>query len=129
VDENAVADRPPTSRRTVFWWVAAIVVGVLVIVGVLVATNETVGPLTAAQRTHAISLQQFDALPLGPSQAEVIETLGKTPASTQSFTSTRGSPSTRINSSCIYYHRIDKPFGQGFQLCLDKGDLSGKLEY
>jgi hypothetical protein len=129
VDDTAVADRPPTNRRTVFWSVAAIAVVLLVIAGVLVATNESVGPLTEAQRTHAISLQQFDALPLGPSQAEVIATLGKTPASTQSFTSTRGSRSTRIDSSCIYYHRIDKPFGQGFQLCFDEGDLSSKLEY
>jgi hypothetical protein len=129
VDVANAATRRPASRRTLVAWVIAIVVVVLVVGGVLAATNDPVGPLTAAQRAHAIALQQFDALPLGPSPHDVVAALGKAPFSTQRFTTARGTPATRIESSCIYYYRIDEPFGQGFQFCFDDGALSSKLAY
>jgi hypothetical protein len=134
---TAVPDAPEEPRqteqrvkgRTVLAWIIGIAVAILAVVGMLALMNPSVGALTPAQRAHAISLPQFDALPLGPSRAEVIASLGKEPYATQFDTTTRGSRATRLQSSCIYYYRIDKPFGQGFQLCFDDGALSGKLEF
>ncbi len=118
-----------TRRRTILWWAAAVVVAVAVVAGVLVATNPSVGSLDAAQRAHAITLDQFNALTLGLSSQQVEAQLAKPPYETQHITTGGDAAAPRLQSVCSYYYRLDQPPGlrddrQRFQLCFDGDELS-----
>jgi len=109
---------------------AAFVLGVggcAVIVGV--AINSAVDKLNAEQRAHAISNAQFDAVPLGASQADVIRTLGKQPQNTQEFVNKGVLSPGDVNSSCIYYNKEGGGFGSRYQFCFQGDSLQSKNAY
>jgi hypothetical protein len=96
---------------------------------VSVAINSAVNTLNAEQRAHAISREQFDAVPLGTSQADVIGTLGKPPENTQEFVNKGVLSSGDVNSSCIYYNKQGGGFGPRYQFCFQADALQSKNAY
>jgi hypothetical protein len=101
--------------------------GCAVILGV--AVNNAVNHLNAEQRAHAITAAQFDAVPLGASQADVIRVLGKQPEDASRFVSKGVLSQTDIRSSCIYYNRSGGGFGPGYTFCFTNGALDFKHSF
>lgn len=127
---------PPMRRKKPKWpWVlGGIGAAFVVLVGgcaviVSVAINSAVNTLNAEQRAHAISKQQFDAVPLGASQGDVIRTLGKPPENTQEFVNKGVLSAGDVNSSCIYYNKEGGGFGPRYQLCFQGDGLQSKNAY
>ena len=103
---------------------------VAVIAVVATGVNNAVEKLNAEQRAHAISKDQFDAVPLGAYRAAVVQMLGKQPEDTQEFVNRGVLTSSDVNSSCIYYNKQDEKFGSArFQFCFDGDSLRSKNSY
>jgi hypothetical protein len=97
---------------------------------VATGVNNAVEKLNAEQRAHAITMSQFDAVPLGAPRAAVIQTLGKQPENTQEFVNKGVLTSSDINSSCIYYNKAGESFGTArFQFCFNGDSLQSKNAY
>jgi hypothetical protein len=111
---------------------AAIIVGalaVVVIVVVVLAIGKAADTLSKEHARHAITHQQFDAVPLGVTRAQLEGQLGKSPENAQSFSSTDLAGKT-TNSSCIYYNDDAESFGAAvFQFCFDGDTLQTKNSY
>lgn len=101
-------------------------VGCIALVGT--AINEVGKSLSAEQARHAISKQQFDAVTIGASRADVINQLGKQPQNAQEFEN-KGVLQDKITSGCVYYNRKGGGFGDAFQFCFTNGALSSKASY
>jgi len=107
--------------------VVAIAVLVIGCAGVIiVAVNDAKHELTAQERRHAISQAQFDAIPLGISEAEVRSRLGKEPQNTQEFLQKDALDADAVKRSCIYYNRKGGQFGDTFQFCFRQSQLISK---
>lgn len=120
----------PKKPRNVWKW---IVIGLVVIVGgcsalVVSSVNKAVNDLNREQREHAITRAEFDAVPLGSTQAAVIDQLGKPPQDTQDFEH-QGIDNVPIQSSCIYYNLAGGEFGDAFQFCFEDDALRSKNAY
>ncbi len=117
--------------RRVWPWVlgvlVAMIIGFFVLVGV--AFNQAIDSLNAEQRLHAITQEQFDAIPIGMPQDQVIATLGKEPENSQEFVSRGILSESDLNSSCIYYNRVGETFGSRYQFCFSSGLLEQKASY
>ncbi|MCB0857682.1 MAG: DUF2510 domain-containing protein [Solirubrobacterales bacterium] len=111
-------------------FVAICVAGLIFVVGctALLAggVNEAVNELDAEQEKHAITRAQFQALEIGMTQQEVIDSTGKTPEDRQNFETEGILSKEPEKSSCIYYNRADGEFLDSYQLCFDNGELTSK---
>jgi hypothetical protein len=113
-------------------WILGGILGAFILVGggcaVLlgVAVNNAVNNLNAEQRAHAISAAQFGAVPLGTSEPQVIQTLGKQPEDKQQFVSKGILTQQDLTSSCIYYNKNGGGFGPRYQFCFTNGALTAK---
>ncbi len=67
---------------------------------------------TSPDASHTITKEQFNAVTIGTSRADVITQLGKQPDS--------------AISNCIWYDRSDGGPGEGSQFCFTNGALSTK---
>lgn len=119
----------PEKRRNPWKW---IVIGLVVVVGgcsaiVLAGVNEAVNDLNREQAAHAITREEFDAIPLGTSRAAVIAAVGKPPQDTQEFES--AGIDVPVKSSCIYYNQAGGEFGEFFQFCFTDDKLDAKNAY
>lgn len=127
--------QPPTvivqhKSRGCLW--AAIIVAVLVvgtIVIVALAVNKAVDDLSAEQKHHAITQQQFDAVQLGITHAALEQQLGKPPENTQEFVTKGILDQADINTSCVYYNKDGETFGSRFQFCFNGDALESKNAY
>jgi hypothetical protein len=132
---TSMPSQPARQERPKWPWVlggifAAFVLGVGGCVAIVaVAVHNAVEHLNAEQRAHAISREQFDAVPLGTSQAAVIQMLGKQPEDTQEFVTKGVLKPGDINSSCIYYNKKGGSFGDRFQFCFEDDSLRSKNAY
>ena len=96
---------------------------------VVVGVNEAVNELNAQQQRHAISSEQFDALELGMTRAEVVGALGREPQSTNEFVSEGVFSEEELRSGCIYYNRAGGLWGNTYQLCFEDDRLTSKNAY
>jgi hypothetical protein len=113
------------------WVVVAIALAMFVgFVGCITVVGPTIhldtGPLSAQQAAHAISRDQFDAVRIGASRAEVIAQLGKQPQNAQAF-EYKGLHSDRLAKRCIYYNRTDSFADDAYQFCFTNGALASKV--
>lgn len=132
---TATIQRPVQRKKAKWPWIVGGIFLFFVLVGggcaVIfgVAVNNAVNQLNAEQAAHAITKSQFDALPLGTSQADVIRTLGKRPEDAQEFVNKGVLKSGDIKSSCIYYNKSGGSFGDRFQFCFTGDKLDTKNAY
>jgi hypothetical protein len=105
----------------------ALIVGVVVIFAV--AVDNAVDDLNAEQAEHAITKEQFDAIPLGIMRADLESQLGKPPQDAQEFVSEGVLDEQELRSSCVYYNEVGESFGSRFQFCFDGDSLRSKNAY
>lgn len=130
-----MAPSAPPRKKAKWPWVlggllaafAVLVVGCVAVVGF--AINEAVNELNEAQQRHAITQEQFDAIPIGASRAEVVAALGKEPQSAQEFVSEGIFDEDELRSGCIYYNRDGELFGHTYQFCFEGDSLRSKNSY
>lgn len=77
--------------------------------------------ISSEQAKHAITQQQFDAVPLDLSRSDVVRRLGKEPGAIQDFQDQGIVDRRTVDSSCIYYWRTDAGLTEVFQFCF-RGD-------
>lgn len=132
---TAIMQRPNQPKKAKWPWIVGGIFLAFVLLGggcaliLGVAVNNAVTQLNAEQAAHAITKSQFDAVPLGTSQADVIRTLGKTPENAQEFVNKGVLSSGDIKSSCIYYNKSGGSFGDRFQFCFTADKLDTKNAY
>ena len=102
-------------------------VGCAAILGV--AVNHAVNNFNAEQQAHAITQTQFDSVPIGTSQAQVISRLGRQPEDAQQFVSKGILSAQDLKNSCIYYNRSGGQFGNRYQFCFTNDALDTKNSY
>lgn len=102
-------------------------VGCAAILGI--AVNNAVNNLNAEQRAHAITTAQFNAVPIGDTQAQVITQLGKQPENAQQFVNKGIINSNAVTGACIYYNKSGGSFGNRFQFCFTNDALNTKNSY
>ena len=84
-------------------------VGCVALVGTV--ASKAVDALNAEQARHAITPRQFASVQLGSSRTDVIQELGKSPQNAQEFAQEGVLDGNPINSSCIYYNKVNGNFG------------------
>jgi hypothetical protein len=101
------------------------IVGCVAVVGT--AVDHAANEIGREQERHAISQSQYDATQIGTSRATVLNTLGKQPEDTSSFSSQAGD--AKVQSDCIYYWETGRTFGSWYQFCFDaSGNLRTKSQ-
>lgn len=103
---------------------------IVVIVVIIVIAAAGVNDANNKAKAEGISASQFHGEPLGTSQEQVEQDLGK-PEDSQEFTSRGIITKTPQNSSCIYYHQKGYGLfeGKSYQLCFENGKLDSKNAY
>ncbi len=102
-------------------------VGCVAVVGTV--ASKAVDALNAEQARHAISARQFASVQLGSSRTDVIQELGKSPQNAQEFAQEGVLDGKPINSSCIYYNKVNGNFGDIYQFCFQNDALESKNSY
>jgi hypothetical protein len=123
---------PPTRIKRKKWpWVLGtlFVIFILFIVLIVASIGKALNDLNAEQAAHAISTSQFNAVPLGITNAALVTELGKQPENSQEFVSQGILNSGQINSSCVYYNQTGHLFGQYYQFCFNGDSLNSKNSY
>lgn len=96
---------------------------VIAFVVALVATSGGGGghhePLTAAQRAHAITRQQYTQARVGQRRADVLRRLGPPEPKARLRAVTTLWAKVEHLRHCLYYNMTDGPFGDVYELCFD----------
>lgn len=122
---------PPRAKRRVWPWVLLgfFVLGIGGCGVMAIAIDKAVDDLNAEQASHAITQEQFDAVPLGITRSALETQLGLEPENAQEFVSKGVVSGDEIRSSCVYYNRVGESFGSRFQFCFDGDSLRSKNSY
>lgn len=102
----------------------------VLVVGCAALIGSAADSVDKEAQAHSITKKEFRQMPLGLSQATVIERYGK-PEDAQKFESQSFYGSGTDKSSCIYYNESGKGLfeGSSFQLCFTDGVLDSKNAY
>jgi hypothetical protein len=121
-----VPPSPARPRRWVWFLVGLLSAGLIFVGCLALAVKDAQKKLDTNQRAHAISKEAFDAITIGMTETAVLEQLGRAPQDAQEFVQEGVVAEDVIESSCLYYNRLNGDFGDAFQFCFRDGTLISK---